>query len=88
MNSMLTHCYSRTYLSRCDLQCEEGFVGRGNSLYVCNVFSGGVTWRATGNSWICTRSKLLFKEIPAVVSKAFPAVQLYLQRFAIFFINI
>ncbi|XP_065887354.1 P-selectin-like [Dysidea avara] len=55
MNSLLTHCHSRTYLSRCDLQCEEGFVGRGNPLYECKVFSGGVAWRATGSSWICTK---------------------------------
>ena len=57
MNSLLTHCHSRTYLSRCDLQCEEGFVGRGNPLYECNVFSGRVAWRATGSSWICTKGK-------------------------------
>ena len=78
MNSMLSHCYSRTYLSRCDLQCEEGFVGKGDSLYVCNVFSGGVTWRATGSSWFCTRSKSLLKKYHSLIAVAFPC---YISQF-------
>jgi len=45
---------------------------------VCNVFSGGVTWRATGSSWICTRSKSLLKKYHSLIAVAFPC---YISQF-------
>ena len=64
MNSMLaeSNCNS-TYQSMCELQCQEGFTGTGDSNYVCDVLSNGssVMWMAEGVAWRCERGTYAFK---------------------------
>jgi len=58
MNSMMAESCSSTYQSMCDLQCEEGFNGTGNSSYVCDVLSdGSAMWTASEGGWNCEKSK-------------------------------
>ena len=61
MNSMLAESCSSTYQSICDLQCEEGVDGNGESSYVCDVLNdGSVMWMTSGVGWSCERSRLLY----------------------------
>ena len=59
MNSMLAESCSSTYQSMCELQCQEGFIGTGDPLYVCDVLSNGssVLWMIaeTTVSWRCQK---------------------------------
>ena len=61
MNSMLAESCSSTYQSLCELQCQEGFTGTGDPLYVCDVLSNrqSMMWMALANaSWRCERSNV------------------------------
>ena len=57
MNSMLAESCNSTYQSMCELQCQEGFNGTGDSSYVCDVLSNGssVMWMPEGETWRCER---------------------------------
>ena len=56
MNSMLAKSCNSTYQSLCELQCQEGFNGTGNPLYMCDVLSNGsVAWMTVGVAWGCER---------------------------------
>ena len=69
MNSMLTESCSSTYQSMCELQCQEGFNGTGDSSYVCSdVLSNGssVIWMTeTLVTWKCQRGyiRILYKHM-------------------------
>ena len=56
MNSMLAVSCRSTYLSMCDLECEEGFNGSGDPSYVCDVLTdGSVMWMTNEGGWSCER---------------------------------
>ena len=57
MNSMLAESCNSTYQSMCELECQEGFNGTGDPLYVCDVLSNGssVMWMALQDTWRCER---------------------------------
>ena len=57
MNSMLAESCNSIYQSICELQCQEGFNGTGDRLYVCDVLSNesSVMWMAEGETWRCER---------------------------------
>ena len=59
INSMLAEFCSITYQSMCELQCQEGFYGIGNSSYVCDVLrdASKVMWIPEGDTWRCERGK-------------------------------
>ena len=54
MNSMLAESCSSTYQSTCDLQCEEGFNGSGNSSYKCDMLSDrSAIWKSLVKNFTC-----------------------------------
>ena len=55
MNSMLAESCSSQYQSTCELECQEGFTGIGDPLYMCDVVNNGssVMWMADGVAWRC-----------------------------------
>ena len=57
MNSMLAESCISVNQSTCELQCQEGFNGTGNSSYVCVALNNGTPgmWITEGISWRCER---------------------------------
>ena len=53
LDSLLPEACNNTYQSMCELQCQEGFNGTGNSSYVCDLTGSSVMWRPLGDVWRC-----------------------------------
>ena len=60
-NSKLNRSCSNKYMKQCSLQCQEGFTGTGNSLYMCNISKGesSPSWKMAGDQpWNCSKGKI------------------------------
>ena len=59
-NSKLYPSCRNRYTSQCRLQCQEGFTGIGNSLYMCNIseHESSPSWKMVGDQpWNCSKGK-------------------------------
>jgi len=69
VNSILPGDCNETYKTVCELQCEEGFSGNGNPLYVCDVSNNGalLMWTAVREDWSCQISGIECVMFPVVL---------------------
>ena len=59
-NSKLALSCGNKYKSKCNLQCQEGFKGIGDSLYMCNILENesSPSWKMVGvQAWNCSKGK-------------------------------
>ena len=65
-NSKLAPSCGNEYKSQCSLQCQEGFKGIGDSLYMCNISENesSPSWKMVGDeAWNCSKGKCYYHHV-------------------------